>query len=49
MVFSSIEFIFVFMPLFFLAYYLSPGRLKNLVILGGSLAFYFYGVRETPE
>lgn len=49
MVFSSITFIFVFLPAFFLIYYLAPVGLKNLVIFIGSLIFYFYGVRNKPE
>ncbi len=49
MVFSSITFIFVFLPAFFLIYYLTPIGLKNLVIFIGSLIFYFYGVRNKPE
>ena len=40
MVFSSIAFIFYFLPLFFLLYYLAPARYKNPVILAGSMLFY---------
>ncbi len=40
MVFSSIIFIFYFLPLFFLIYYLADKKLKNLVILCGSVFFY---------
>ncbi|MBQ7265573.1 MAG: MBOAT family protein [Firmicutes bacterium] len=43
MVFSSIEFIFFFLPLFLLCYYISPCKLKNTVILLFSLGFYFWG------
>lgn len=49
MVFSSITFIFMFLPAFFLVYYLAPIGLKNLVIFIGSLVFYFYGVKDKPE
>mgnify|MGYP000881066596 CR=1 FL=1 len=49
MVFSSITFIFMFLPAFFLVYYLTPIGLKNLVIFIGSLVFYFYGVKDKPE
>ncbi len=49
MVFSSIEFIFYFLPLFFVLYYIAPPAVKNLVILLGSLGFYYYGVRNKPE
>ena len=38
--FSSISFLFYFLPPFFLVYYLMPRRLKNIVALLGSLAFY---------
>ncbi len=43
MVFSSAIFVFYFLPLFFLAYYLVPGRWKNVVILAGSILFYAWG------
>jgi alginate O-acetyltransferase complex protein AlgI len=43
MVFSSPVFLFVFAPLFFTTYYLSPRRFRNLAITIGSLAFYFVG------
>jgi alginate O-acetyltransferase complex protein AlgI len=41
MVFSSITFLFCFMPVFFTCYYLLPCR--NMVILAGSLVFYAWG------
>ncbi len=43
MVFSSITFIFYFLPLFFLTYYFADRRYKNLVILFGSILFYAWG------
>ena len=43
MVFSSITFIFYFLPLFFIAYYFADKRYKNLVILLGSILFYAWG------
>jgi alginate O-acetyltransferase complex protein AlgI len=43
MVFSSILFIFYFLPIFFLFYYLVGKRYKNLVILAGSVLFYAWG------
>lgn len=43
MVFSSAIFVFYFLPLFFLLYYLVPARLKNAVILLGSILFYAWG------
>ncbi len=44
MVFSSLEFIFIFLPLFLLAYGFSPPKMKNSIILLGSLVFYYLGV-----
>ena len=43
MVFSSIFFIFCFLPVFLLLYYLVPGRLKDLILFLGSLFFYAWG------
>lgn len=43
MVFSSIVFLFYFLPLFFLVYYLAGKRYKNVVILLGSIFFYAWG------
>lgn len=43
MVFSSLTFIYMFLPLLMAAYFLVPGRGKNIVLLLFSLAFYFYG------
>lgn len=43
MVFSSIMFLFRFMPFFFLLYFLIPGRGKNVVLFLGSLLFYAWG------
>ena len=43
MVFSSIIFLFYFLPVFLLVYYLADARYKNGVILAGSLFFYAWG------
>ena len=43
MVFSSIFFIFCFLPVFMLVYYLVPGRGKDIVLFIGSLVFYAWG------
>ncbi|MCR5388688.1 MAG: MBOAT family protein [Lachnospiraceae bacterium] len=43
MLFSSLEFIFRFLPIFLIIYYISPGKIKNVVILLGSLVFYACG------
>lgn len=43
MVFSSPIFLFGFLPIILLAYYLSPGAIKNIVLLIASLLFYAWG------
>ncbi|MBR3307756.1 MAG: MBOAT family protein [Lachnospiraceae bacterium] len=43
MVFSSITFLFFFLPAFLILYYLVPGRAKNVVLLVFSLIFYAWG------
>lgn len=43
MVFSSLTFIFFFLPLALLVYYISPKKMKNLVLLAVSLFFYAWG------
>lgn len=43
MVFSSITFLFYFLPIVLAIYYLVPNKCKNIVLLISSLAFYFYG------
>lgn len=48
MVFSSLTFLFYFLPAFLLLYFLAPAALKNAVIFGASLVFYFYGVKDRP-
>ena len=48
MVFSSLEFIFVFLPIFIIIYYISPDRFKNYWLLIASLGFYLYGTRDEP-
>ena len=40
MLFSSLEFIYLFLPLTLFLYFLSPWRAKNYVLLGVSLVFY---------
>ncbi len=44
MVFSSLEFLFLFVPLFLIIYYLIPKGGKNAFLLLGSLIFYGCGV-----
>ena len=49
MVFNSVVFLFCFLPLALLAYYLVPGRGKNVVLLVESLLFYCWtGVEYLP-
>lgn len=43
MVFSSLTFLFAFLPLTFIIYYLVPKRAKNVVILISGLVFYAWG------
>lgn len=43
MLFPSISFLNWFLPLTVLAYFLAPGRGKNIVLLLASLVFYFWG------
>ena len=43
MVFSSITFLFYFLPIVLAVYYLVPNKWKNMVLLIFSFVFYFYG------
>ncbi|MGN0384642.1 MAG: MBOAT family O-acyltransferase [Lachnospiraceae bacterium] len=43
MIFSSIPFLFYFLPLVILLYFLAPEKLKNAVLLFSSLFFYAWG------
>ncbi len=43
MLFSSISFIYYFLPLVFIVYFLAPKTYKNMVLLISSLLFYFFG------
>lgn len=49
MVFSSLQFIFIFIPIFFGCYYFAPNRIRNVILLMGSLCFYFAGTIHNPE
>lgn len=49
MIFSTVLFLFYFLPITLLLYYIVPGRLKNAVLLLCSLVFYSWGeVRYFP-
>jgi hypothetical protein len=43
MLFSSITFIYYFLPLCIFAYYITPKKYRNVTLLVSSLIFYFYG------
>ncbi len=45
MLFSSLEFLFLFLPLTLLCYFLVPLRARNVVLLAFSLIFYGWGER----
>lgn len=46
MVFSSLEFIFLFLPAFMLVYAFVPKNYKNAIIFGGSILFYAMGFTD---
>lgn len=43
MVFSSLTFLFVFLPLILIVYYLSSRKIRNFILFIGSLIFYAWG------
>ena len=43
MVFSSITFLFFFLPILLGTYYIVPNKAKNIVLLLASILFYFWG------
>ena len=49
MVFSSIEFLYFFFPIFLLVYYVVPAKGKNFWLFAGSLLFYAIGSIKKPE
>lgn len=49
MVFSSLEFIFIFLPIFFGCYYLVPDYMRNYILFLGSMCFYAVGTIGHPE
>ena len=46
MVFSSIIFIYYFLPLLLIIYFICPKKYRNLVLLLFSMVFYFYGEKN---
>ena len=49
MIFSSLEFIFIFLPILLIIYYITPNKYRNYILLFGSIIFYFLGVKDHPE
>ena len=43
MVFSSLTFLFYFLPIVLIIYYIVPKKFRNVVLFISSLLFYFYG------
>lgn len=43
MLFSSINFLYYFLPCVLIIYFITPTRYKNIILLISSLLFYFYG------
>ena len=43
MVFSSLTFLFVFLPIILIVYYSSPRNIRNAILFIGSLVFYAWG------
>lgn len=43
MIFSSLLFLFWFIPIFFAIYYIVPAKFKNLILFIGSIVFYGWG------
>ena len=43
MLFSSISFIYYFLPLLFIAYFITPKKYRNIPLLVFSIIFYFLG------
>lgn len=46
MLFCSMEFIFIFLPIVLFVYYAAPVKYRNLILLLASLVFYIYGERK---
>ena len=48
MQYNSILFIFNFLPIFLAIYYIVPAKLKNPILLGGSILYYYFAVSSAP-
>lgn len=49
MIFSSLEFIFIFLPIFLILYFSVPNKYKNYILLLGSITFYIIGSWGHPH
>ena len=49
MVFSSLQFIFIFLPAFLIVYFAIPRIWRNFWIFVGSVAFYAFGTLDKPQ
>ena len=49
MVFSSLEFIFIFLPIFLIIYFCTPKKYRNYILLIGSIIFYIVGCWKKPH
>lgn len=49
MVFSSLKFIFVFLPVFLIIYFVLPKVWKNFWVFVGSIGFYAFGTLDKPQ
>ena len=43
MVFSSLLFLFIYLPVVLVVYYVAPRKIRNLILFLGSLVFYAWG------
>ena len=43
MLFTSISFLYYFLPALIIIYFITPKKYKNIILLIASLLFYFYG------
>ena len=43
MLFTSISFLYYFLPIVLILYFMVPKKFKNLVLFIASMLFYFYG------
>lgn len=46
MLFCSIEFIFIFLPIVLFVYYIVPAKYRNMILFLASIVFYAYGERQ---